>query len=388
MDSRKEGSMVGVSIVANSRSRQVLFGAFFFTVLLFLLYQFYVVFSFFLVPLAWSAVLALVFFPVYELTFRLLGGRENLVALVVTTGVILGVIMPTIIFSVLLTRESVAFVQELRGAYESGDIERWVALLRASLPGQWWDRIAPLLREWKIDPASVGLRTSDTVSTFLVGQVKQLATNALHFVGNFFLIAFTLFFCFRDGKRMVRSFRDLVPMAPRHKDVILTRLYEALSAVIQGTLLTAALQGVLAGIGLWITGVPFAVLLGGATAMMSMIPFVGPVAWVGGVVYLAVSEAYVRALLLFLWGSLIVGSVDNVLRPMIIGGRTQLPTVFLFFGILGGLQAYGFLGIFVGPVLLAILVAFLRIYREEYSGGAQEVADATMPAATNSAGEV
>jgi predicted PurR-regulated permease PerM len=87
------------------------------------------------------------------------------------------------------------------------------------------------------------------------------------------------------------------------------------------------------------------------------------------VVHLVIGAAYGKALLLLLWGTLIVGTADNVLRPLIIGNRTQIPTVFLFFGILGGLQAYGFLGIFLGPAVIAILVAFVRIYREQYAIG-------------------
>lgn len=357
-------------VTTDTRGRQFLFGGFFFAVLLFLLYQFYVVFSFFLVPLSWAGLLTLVFYPVYTRTVRLLGGREGTAALLFTLLVILVVIVPTIILSVMLTRESVIFVNEVRDAHESGEILRWLEALRTSLPGRLWERVAPLLREWQIDPATVGLRAGDTASKFLVGQVGALATNALRFVGNFFLVAFALFFFFRDGERMVTGFRDLLPMESRHKDLILTRLYDALSAVVQGTLATAAAQGVLAGIGFWMFSVPFAVLLGGATALLSMVPFGGPAVWIGATIYLAIIGEYVRAGLMVLWGMLIVGSADNILRPLIIGGRTQLPTIFLFFGILGGLQAYGFLGMFLGPVLIAILVAFLRIYREEYAAPA------------------
>ena len=319
---------------ATTRGRQMLFGGFFFTVLLFLLYQFYLVFSFFLVPLSWAGLLALVFYPLYAATVRLLRGREGLAALSFTLLVILG----------------------------------WLQSLKESLPGRIWERLAPVLREWKVDPATVGLRAGDTVSKFLVSQVGLLATNALRFVGNFFLVAFALFFCFRDGERMVRAFRDLLPMEARHKDLILVRLHEALSAGVQGTLLTAAVQGFLAGFGFWLLSVPFSILLGGATALLSMIPFGGPAVWIGATIYLVLAGEWVRAGLMALWGMLIVGSADNIIRPMVIGGRTQLPTIFLFFGILGGLQAYGFLGVFVGPVLIAILVAFLRIYREEYAG--------------------
>jgi predicted PurR-regulated permease PerM len=156
-------------------------------------------------------------------------------------------------------------------------------------------------------------------------------------------------------------------MESEHKDAILARFYDTVSAVVQGTLVTAAVQGLLAGIGIAIVGVPFAILLGVATSFVSLLPFGGPVIWISVVVYLLFNEAYGRAVILLVWGVVVVSSADNVIRPLIIGGRTRIPTVFLFFGILGGLQAYGFLGIFLGPALIAILVAFIRIYREEYA---------------------
>lgn len=350
------------------RGRQYLFGGFFFAVLLFLLYQFYVVFSFFLVPLAWAGLLALVFFPLFQRTVTLLRGRAGLASFLFTTAVILVVIVPTILLLLSLARESVQFVQRIQSAYETGEMVQWLDTVRASRVGHLWERVAPILREWKIDPATVGLSASNSASQFLVGQVGSLATNALRFVGNFFLVTFALFFFFRDGERMVQGFHDLLPMEPHHKDLILNRLYDALSAVVQGTLATAVVQGLLAGIGFWLASVPFAVLLGGLTALVSMIPFGTPLVWLGAVVYLCLAEAFGRAIFVAAWGILIIGSADNVIRPLIIGGRTELPTVFLFFGILGGLQAYGFLGMFVGPVVIAILVTFLRIYREEYAG--------------------
>jgi len=355
-----------------TRNRGIIFAVFFFAILLFLLYQFYQLFAFFIAPLTWAALLALVFYPLYGFVLRLLRGRENVAAFLFTTVVILVVIVPTIILSLLLVRESVQFVQWAREVYESGRLEIWLESIRASSPGQLWERVVPILREWKIDPATAGLRAGDAASGFLVSQVAQAAANALQFVGNFFLVTFALFFFFRDGERMVTKFRDLVPMQPRHKDLILLRLHEAISAVVQGTLATAGAQGALATIGLWLVGVPFAVLLGGVTGVLSILPFGTSLPWIGATIYLIVAAEYVRAVLLVIWGMLIIGSADNIIRPLIIGERTQIPTVFLFFGILGGLQAYGFLGVFVGPVMIAILVAVLRIYREEYGGSGDE----------------
>lgn len=347
--------------------REHLFAAFFFAVFAFLLYQFYRLLSFFVGPISWAALLALVFYPLQERLTGWLRSREGLAAFLLTTAVILIVIVPTIYLSALVSTQSVELYHTLNEFVRSGRLTEALEQIRASRLGLLWQSVMPLLQNWHVDLPALAVKASNGVSSFLVAQAPAAAANVLRFVTNFFLTTFVLFFCFRDGARMVRGLRDLIPMEPKHKDAILDRLYDTLSAVVQGTLLTAFVQGILAGIGFWIVGVPFATLLGGATGFFSLLPFAGPVVWLSVVIYLLIGAAYAKALVLLLWGTLLVSSADNFLRPLIIGNRTQIPTVFLFFAILGGLQAYGFLGIFLGPVLIAILVAFVRIYREQYA---------------------
>jgi predicted PurR-regulated permease PerM len=350
-------------------SRENLFAAFFFVAFVFLLYQFYRILSFFLGPLSWAALLALVFHPLHRGLRGLLRRRETLSAFLITAAVILIVIVPTISLTAVLARQSVELYQRMNDFVGSGHLDEWIRQVRESSLGRLWQSVTPMLENWNLDLPTLALRTSDAVSAFLVAQAPQAAANVARFVTNFFLTTIALFFFFRDGERMVGALRELIPMEPDHKDAVLARLYEALSAVVQGSLVTALVQGILAGVGYWGLSVPFALLLGCATALLSLLPFGAPVVWLSVVIYLGVEASYTRALILLVWGAVVVSSADNLLRPLIIGGRTQIPTIFLFFGILGGLQAYGFLGVFLGPALIAILVAFVRIYREEYGGG-------------------
>jgi predicted PurR-regulated permease PerM len=347
--------------------REHLFAAFFFLVFAYLLYQFYLILHFFVGPLTWAALLALIFHPLQTRLAAALKQRDGLAAFLLTTAVIMVVIVPTIYLTVLLATQSAELYQEVKRLVEEGRLLALQEQLRASRIGQFWQRMAPTLAERQIDLSSIALKATNVVSGFLVAQAPEAAANIARFVANFFFTTFALFFFFRDGPRMVRAFRDLIPMEAQHKDAILARFYDTVSAVVQGSIVTAAVQGLLAGIGIAIVGVPFAILLGVATSFVSLLPFGGPLVWVSVVIYLLFDAAYVRALILIAWGVLVVSSSDNIIRPLIIGGRTQIPTVFLFFGILGGLQAYGFLGIFLGPAVIAILVAFLRIYREEYA---------------------
>lgn len=347
-------------------TRQPLFAAFFFAVLLFLLYQFYLMFSVFLLPLTWAALLAIVFYPLHLRLTSLLRGRNSLASFLFTTIVILVVIVPTVLLSLLLASESVAVYQWSKEFLTGEALPELMNRLQAWRPAKALGIFAPVLEAWNIDIAGVAVKAANVVSSFLVSQATDFAKNLASFIVNFFLTTFALFFFFRDGSRMVAAIRDLVPMEPEYKDMILTRLYDTVAAVVQGTMVTATTQGLLTGFGFFVLGVPFAVFLGCAAAFASLLPLGTSLIWGPVAIYLGVAGSVTRAVILTIWGILVVGTVDNFLRPLLIGGRAEIPTLLLFFGMLGGLQAYGFLGIFLAPAVIAILVAFLQIYREQY----------------------
>jgi predicted PurR-regulated permease PerM len=344
--------------------REQLFAAFFFLAFCFLLYQFYRILSEFIGPLSYAALLAFLFHPLCERLKVLLGGRDGAAAGVMTAATLVLVVAPGFYFFTVVTTESVSLYESVRDFVTSGRLQEFLDAMQASRVGQLVHDVG--LRS-RLDIPAMIVSASQTVSGFLVAQAPAAAANVFRFIINFFFAVFAMFFFFRDGNRMVAALRDLIPMEPEDKNAVMHRFGETLSAVVLGSVLTAAAQGILGALAYWGLGVPFAVLLGGATALLSLIPYGGPLVWVGVAVYLALGGDYVRAGIMVGWGVLVIGSVDNFIRPLVIGGRTQIPTVFLFFGILGGLQAYGFLGMFLGPAVIAILVAFAGIYREQYA---------------------
>jgi predicted PurR-regulated permease PerM len=354
--------------------REHLFAAFFFIAFCFLLYQFYLILYEFVGPLSYAALLAFVFHPLYRRLLALLHGRDVAAASLMTAAVILLVIVPTFYLLTMIGSQSAALYEAVRDFVQSGRLHDTMDQLRQSRPGQLWSELAPSLDALKIDIPEFAVRASQAVSAFLVAQAPAAAANVFRIVVSFFFTAFALFFFFRDGERMVRAARDLIPMEPANKEAVVTRFSETLSAVVLGSAVTAAAQGILGGLAYWILGVPFSALLAGATAFLSLLPYGGPFVWLGVVAYLAIAGEYGRAAIMFAWGTLGIGTADNVIRPLVIGGRTQIPTVFLFFGILGGLQAYGFIGMFLGPAVIAILVAFARIFREQYATDAAPIA--------------
>lgn len=338
--------------------------AFFFAAFLFLLYQLYAVFSGFLAPIIWAAILAMLFFPLYVTVRRWSGGRETLAALTLTLLVTAVIALPTISLSSVITREGASLYQRLSEYVSSGGFNADVERLRASRLGRLVDR----LEGYEIDWGAAARSSVDTASAIVVAQVTSVAKNVAVFLLDFTIMVFTLFFLFRDGERMYRGLRDLIPMDPSHKDAIFSVLYQTLSAVTQGMVATALAQGILTWVALWGLGLPYTAFLGVLAGFLSLIPFVGAAGvWIPCTIYLAATGDVVRAIILLVYGSLVISMVDNVLRPLLIGNQTRLPTLFLFFGILGGVQVYGVLGLFLGPVLLAIVVAFIRIYQEQFA---------------------
>lgn len=349
-------------------NRHQLFAAFFFTAFVFLLFQLYALFAVFLVPLIWTIILVLTFYPLYSLVLRIFMGQRTLASLTMTIFVVLVVAVPIVLFSGVLTQEVAQFYQQVHYSVRSGELQRTLSGWQNTYIGQLWQRWGPQVEAFNIDLPSLALTAANTSSQYILEQLTGVAQNLFRFLFGFSVMSFSLFFLFRDGEGFYRTFRDLLPMEPTHKEAIFTRLYDTVSAVVQGMVTTAVTQGVLAGIGFWAVGISFSFFLACLSAFFAMLPVGGAAAvWLPCVVYLAITGMWGKALGLLLYGTFVVSMVDNFLKPLIIGGRANLPTVFLFFGILGGLQAYGFLGVFLGPVVLGAIMAFVKIYKEEYA---------------------
>lgn len=349
-------------------SQERLFAAFFFAVLLLLLYQLFLFLAAFFAPLFWAVILALTFSPLTTRLVRLFRGSRTAAAAVLLLAVIAIAIVPSFLLGSLLVRQAAGAYGRAQRAVADGHLPALVASLRGSSVGLLWGRLGPLLDRFSIDLSEIVLRATNWLSTQIVDEATALARNVLVTVFDLVLMLIALFFFFRDGERMAAVVRSLIPMAPAHKDAIFERLYDTLTAVVQSMLLTAVGQGTLAGIGYWlIAGFDFSVFLGFVTGLASFLPLAGPAfIWGGAALYLGLTGATWRALGLVAWGALVVSTADNFIKPLVIGARVNLPTFLLLFTLLGGLKVYGFMGVFLGPVVLALLLEFLEIYRESY----------------------
>lgn len=357
-------------------TREQLFRFFSLGALLFLLYQALHILSPFYTGILGAIVLTLIFFPLHRLILKSIGPKNpNICAGASTLAVSALIVVPLFFLSWLLFHEltSIYPLMERIGnkisGWRHGEIfidSQWLQTIQSQLQG--------IMDLTQIDLQKIATGTAETIIEVIANFGRKLPKNAFLTIINVLVMVFTMFFLFRDGAVLFRKIKELVPMEQKHKEQIASQLYITVTAVVRGVFVVAVAQGTLAGIGFFMARVPSPVSLGFCTTFVALIPVIG-----AGMVWLPVSLYYLiqgsigKGVFLFLWGSLVITLVDNFLRPILIGSKARLPVLFLFFGILGGIKVYGPMGLFLGPLVVALVIAFIKIYQEEYSQNPRQI---------------
>jgi predicted PurR-regulated permease PerM len=333
-----------------------------------LLYLLFWIFAPFLTPILWALILARLFHPVHESVARVLHGKRLISALLMTLAVMLLVVLPVSYIAVLAVNEAIHAYQATTAWVQAGGIDELPKQL-ASLPfiGTLSQNVlGNLILAYGVLHASTG--DGSTMFQTIAGTVSGLAMNMVEVVTDFLITLFTLFFLFRDGPSLLRTVHQAVPIDQKAKAEIIECVDQAVVAVVRGTLLTAVAQGFVAGTTYWLLGIPFPLLLGALSGLLSLLP-VGGTALVWGplAIYLFVTGAIGKAIVLVAVGAVIVGLMDNVLQPFLVGTGLDLPLIVLFFASLGGLAYFGFIGLFLGPIIVALAKAtFQQIFQHNY----------------------
>jgi predicted PurR-regulated permease PerM len=308
--------------------------------------------------LLWAVVLAFVFIPVHRRIERRIR-RPPISAAVSTILVVLTIVLP-------LTFITVALVGELREAASRLETHQ----------GPWLDPsspvIGPVLRwiEPYVDVAQ--FQNADFIRSRLNAWSGVLAAGTLGIVGGVaaaavetLLVVFTLYYLFRDADAIRLAAYDMVPMDPRQTRAIIRRMAAVVGAAVYGVLAIAAIQGALGFFIFWVLGLPSPLLWGVVMFFLSMIPMAGAfLVWAPAAAYLALSGAVTKAIVLTAWGVLVVGSIDNFLSPRLVGQRASMHELLIFFGVLGGLEVFGVIGVVLGPVVVAVTLALLDMVRQ------------------------
>jgi len=332
--------------------------------LLALAYLLYQILLPFLAPIAWALFIAFLLHPTHGWLTRRLGGRPGASATLLTLATFFMLLGP-------LTALGAAFAAQV------AELLRYAQDFAAEHKGQ---DVSDLAEVPVIGPAiawlqettgfslaqlqAYALQGARAVLGSLAGLGKMAFVGALGTVVGFVLMMFILFFAIRDGRAMFHDLRALVPMSESKRGRLFEHLGSVTRAIVFGTGVTAIVQGALVAIAFAIVGLPSPIVFGVLAALFALIPMAGtPFVWVPAAILLAVQGRYGAALFMALWGGF-VGTIDNFLRPLLVSGRAQVGTLTVFIGVLGGVAAFGPIGIFLGPLVLALVIAMMRFVLE------------------------
>jgi predicted PurR-regulated permease PerM len=327
----------------------------FYTLALLMGYLAFLVISPFLPSLAWAAVFAMTFYRVH---LRLAGRiGPNGAALVTTLAAAVMIVAPAVVLVSVLAREVPQMVDYVQQASLSApdQIRRVWEIVRQRSPMTLPEDPASLLRE--------GVQRT---LAFLAPRAGAVVADVFATLGSLFVMLFALFFMLRDYRALGRRVRNLLPLPERERERLISETRDLVIAGVGAGLLVAAVQGTLGGLTFWLLGINAPVLWGVAMALCALIPLVGStLVWVPTALWLLLSGEIARGLILILVGVLGIGLVDNVLRPLLLSGRTSASGLVIFLGLLGGVSAFGFIGLVLGPIILVtagnLLAVFTRV---------------------------
>ncbi|HEX9207623.1 MAG TPA: AI-2E family transporter [Steroidobacteraceae bacterium] len=314
-------------------------------------------------PLLWAVLLGALLAPVNARVAARLGGRRRLASGLTIVGVVLLVLLPVIAIGGAVATQAAQLLQridttQLRAS--NIDLAHVPFLQR---PLEWIDRTAgvslPQIEGWMVTGAKRLLET-------LANSGGAVMLGALGTIVSFVLMLFVLFFVLRDGPLLAQRVVRMLPIEARLRGRLWQHLIDVTRAVFVGIGVTALVQGLLLGIGFAIAGLPSPLVFGVLGALFALVPVVGTaLIWAPAALWLVAQGEPGHALFMAAWGVLAVGSADNFLRPILISGRAEVPTLAVFIGVMGGLSAFGFVGLFLGPIVLGLLVALFRFTTEE-----------------------
>ena len=325
------------------------------------LYLCFIIAQPFLNPVSAAIVLAIVFYPIHAWMKRLIR-RQNLAAILSTVLVMIIVAVPAVFLGAAVTGELSGLYQSLsqKSAAEGGLSPYVTHLLDKAIAVA--GRYVDLSR---LDLRSTLLGWIQKISGYLVEFGAKAVSNVFSLLFGIIIAFFTLFFLFRDGVDVKQRMTAVLPLTPEQSERLTKGISDTIVASVYGGIAVGLAQGLLTGIAFLVLGLSSPVVWGLVAAVTSLIPFFGTgLVWIPGAIVLLAGGHWVKALILVGWGAGVVGQVDALIRPYIVSGRAKMHNLLIFFALLGGAQAFGIMGLIIGPVVVSITIAVLDMLRE------------------------
>ncbi len=335
-------------------------------VLFFSLFLAYLILRPFIHILILAIVLASLFHPVQVYLERSYGGRANLAASTIVFIITFALALPVFFFVSALVAQGIDSVNRINEWMKAGNLQQ---LIEDPKVLSYYHRIETrltFLDLQKIDIPSNLLQISKNMGQFVISKGASLLGNVASLLSDFFIMMFVVFYLVRDGAEMVEKLRYYSPLRKDQEDRILHGIRKVARSVLMGSFLTALFQGIVGGIGLTIVGMP-GLFWGTVMGFASLIPVVGTtLVWGPAAVYLALLGKWKSFIFLICWSVLLVGSIDNFLRPFLMRGEANMSPFYVFLAIIGGVQYFGLIGVLYGPLILSFAMIMLYIYGIEY----------------------
>ncbi len=321
----------------------------------------------FMMPVFWAVVLAIIFRPMQRRWLKTVKGRQALASVLSLLSIIVIVILPLFLVGLAVTRESVALYERIA----SGELD-------LQEPLRYFERTLPLLTEQlnefgveveKIRESVAGAAV--TGSRFVASRALAFGQDALRFTVLLFLMLYILFFFLRDGPRLIDALVRALPLGDARERRLFAKFAEVTRATIKGTLVVGLVQGTIGGLLFWMLGLPAPVFWGVIMTLLSFLPAIGAaLVWLPAALILMATGHVGKGLILLVAGTLIIGLVDNLLRPLLVGRDTQMPDFLILLSTLGGLAVFGLSGFVIGPIIAAFFLVVWEMFVEDY--GAQD----------------
>src|SRR5208337_3335534 len=334
-------------------------------VLVIVLYYVFRILEPFLPALAWAAILATVFHPLFSaLSRRLRHPRwASALSCVLLTVVI---VLPAMFLLFMLAEQSVGAYRMLEARVAVGRPASFEAVRRTS-SYQWFLAKSKGLGMPEPDLGAVAAKAIGIVSEFLVSRSAPIFSSITHFVVNFFVMIFALYYLLLKGPGILRELRQLSPLRPEHEEKIMEKFRALAVATFGGRFATALIQGTAGGVIFFFFGLPSPLLWGAVMAFLSLIPVVGTaLVWAPLAGYYILTGPVWKGIILLVVFIGVAGTVDNVVKPILIRRGAEINTLWIFLSVLGGIGVFGFLGLFLGPFLVTILMVLVEIYKVEF----------------------
>jgi predicted PurR-regulated permease PerM len=318
----------------------------------------------FLSAIAWAVVFSIIFYPVYvfllrHVKFKVIGAMITLMLIILIT------IGPATSLSLILANE----VRELIVTMDEGALDSMREGFNESKIILFIKHIGSYIGMERIDVGNILIENIKKIGKTLAISLPAGITNIAHMFIDFIFMLFTIFFLLKDGPGFLLKVKNYLPFGEKDKERLICKVKDMIISTVYGGVIVAIIQGLLGGIAFYFLGINMPALWGAAISVMSFLPILGTFSvWGPMSVYLFFQGNYAKGAVLFLFGALVISMVDNILRPLIISGRTKMPTLIVFFSVLGGIKFFGLIGFIMGPLVLAIFISVFELYRHLEGG--------------------